>query len=176
VRVCLQRAALIAGLVLGLDELVKTTARVRLAPCIGTPVADCDRLELVGPLWLVRAVNAGSALGFRPGWWIWIVLAACGLVLIPIYARWLGGVGWVAAIGVGLQIGGASANLLDRVVLGGASDVLYVGGRVTWNLADVAIAAGALVATWALVRCLVPLTWGSGAVRRAEPAGRPRGR
>jgi hypothetical protein len=67
-------------------------------------------------------------------------------------------------------------NLLDRVVLGGASDVLYVSGRVTWKLADVAIAVGALVATWALARCLVPLTWGSGAVQRAEPAGRPRGR
>ena len=168
-RVFVQRAASIAGLVLVLDQLVKTTARLRLAPCSGTPVADCDRLELLGPLWLVRTANAGSALGFRQGWWIWLVLAACGVLLIPAYARWLHGVGWPGVIGVGLQVGGALANLLDRVVLGGASDVLYVGGQLTWNLADVALAAGTLVATWALARRLVPLTWSGEHKPRAEP-------
>ena len=152
----IQRSGLIAGLVLVLDESVKTSARLRLAPCVGTPLSHCDRIELAGPLWLVRTANAGSAFGFRQGWWIWVALAACGVLLIPVYGRWLHGAGRLAALGVGLQVGGALANLLDRLVLGGASDVLYVGGQLTWNLADVALLAGTLVATWALARILVP--------------------
>jgi lipoprotein signal peptidase len=79
----------------------------------------------------VRTANSGSALGFRQGSWVWIVLAAYGVLLIAVYAQLLRGAGWAAAIGVGLQVGGALPNLFDRVAFGGASDVLYVGGQVT---------------------------------------------
>src|SRR5262249_32608318 len=94
--------------------------------------------------------------GFREGWWIWVALAACGVLLIPVYGRWLHGAGRLAALGVGLQVGGALANVLDRLLLGGASDVLYLGGLLTWNLADVALLGGTLIATRALARTLVP--------------------
>jgi signal peptidase II len=157
-RFFLQRSAGIAVLVLILDELVKAVARIRLAPCSGTSWVPCDRLELIGPLWLVRTTNAGSALGFVQGWWGWVVLAAVGLLLIPLYARWLRGGGWVAVIGVGLQVGGTLGNLLDRLVLGGATDVLYVGWGPTWNLADVAIGLGTLFAIWALARQRAAIT------------------
>jgi signal peptidase II len=167
--VLLRRVAVLAALVAVFDEVVKTTARLRLEPCSSAPVADCDRVELLGPLWLVRTVNAGSALGFRQGWWAWIVLAAMGLLLTAVYGRWLRNAGWPAAIAVGLQVGGALPNLLDRVVFGGASDVLYLGGPVTWNVADVALATGTLVATWALARRLVPSGWSSGATRPDTP-------
>jgi hypothetical protein len=103
-------------------------------------------------LWLVRTANAGSAFGFQQGWWIWVALAACGVLLIPVYGRWQHGAGRLPALGVGLQVGGALANLLDRLLLGGASDVLYLGGLLTWNLADVALLGGTLIATWALAR------------------------
>jgi signal peptidase II len=146
-------------LVLVVDQSVKSSARMLLAPCIGTPIADCDRRELLGSLWLVRTANAGSALGFRQGWWIWVALAACGVMLIPLYGRWLHGASWAAAIGVGLQVGGAFGNLLDRLVFGGASDVLYIGGALTWNLADVALVGGTLIATWALARAVLPAVW-----------------
>lgn len=166
-RVFVQRTAFVAALVLVLDELVKTAARVNLAPCSGT-LASCDKVDLLGPLWLVRTANAGSALGFRQGWWIWVVLAACGVLLIAVYARFLHAVGWPGVAGVGLQVGGALANLLDRLVFGGASDVLYVGGQLTWNLADVALAVGTVIATWALARILVPMAWNASASRTPE--------
>jgi signal peptidase II len=140
-----------ALLVLVIDELVKSVARFGLSPCSSTSVAHCG-LELVGPLRLVRTTNAGSALGFRQGWWVWLVLAGCGLLLIPLYARWLRGGGWVVVMAVGLQAGGAFGNVLDRLLFGGASDVLSVGGGPTWNLADVALGVGTLLATWALAR------------------------
>jgi lipoprotein signal peptidase len=144
------RTVCIAGLVLIVDEAVKTAARVHLAPCSGVAVADCDRVALFGPLWLLRTANAGSPLGLRQGWWIWIALAACGVLLAGAYARLLTGSGWKAALGVGLQMGGAIANLFDRLAFGGASDVLYIGAQVTWNLADAALVGGTLLATWAL--------------------------
>jgi signal peptidase II len=147
----LRRAAALALLVLALDELVKSWARARLAPCISQPSA-CDRLEMVGPLWLVRTANAGSAYGFVQGWWGWIALALLGLLLIPLYARLLGPTSRVAVLAVGLQVGGALGNLFDRLVLGGASDILYLGAGPTWNLADVAIAIGTVLATYALAR------------------------
>jgi signal peptidase II len=86
------------------------------------------------------------------GWWLWLVLAVGGVLLVPLYARRLRHSGWPAALGVGLQIGGALGNSLDRLVFGGATDVLYVGWGPIWNLADVALVLGTLLATWALSR------------------------
>src|SRR5712692_10586708 len=142
-------AAGIALLVVALDELLKVFVRVHLTPCAGTQLVTCDRLEVIGPVWLVRTGNAGSALGFGQGWWARLLLAVVGLVLIPLYARWLRGGGSLAVTAVGLQVGGALGNLLDRLVLGGATDV---GWGPVWNLVDVAIGVGTLLATWALAR------------------------
>src|SRR5437868_15106899 len=128
------RATGLAVLVLILDELLKTVARAQLAPCLAQPVASCERLEIVGSLWVVRTGNSGSAFGFGPGWWVWLLLAVVGVLLIPLYAHWLKGGGWAATIGVGLQVGGALGNVLDRLVLGGATDVLYAGWGPIWNL------------------------------------------
>lgn len=68
-----------------------------------------------------------AATGFL-GWWLWKTPSR------------------IAAAGLGLLIGGALANALDRVVYGAVADFFYfhVGG-FSWyvfNLADVAIVAG----------------------------------
>ena len=94
----------------------------------------------------------GSALGFGQGLWVWLTLAGVGVVLIPLYARLLGRHGWLAISAVGLQLGGALGNLLDRLTLGGATDIIHAGWGPVWNIADVALAVGAVLATWALVR------------------------
>jgi signal peptidase II len=142
----------LAVLVLVVDELLKTLARTHLAPCSAQLLPDCEHLEIVGPLWLVRTGNAGSAFGFRQGWWVWLALAVVGILLIPLYSWWLRRGGWVAVAGIGLQVGGALGNVLDRLVLGGATDVLWAGSGPVWNLADLALVVGTLLATWALAR------------------------
>src|SRR5262249_44158440 len=69
-----RRASVTALVALILDEAVKTLARLRLAPCT-TSFSTCDRVDLLGPLQLVRTTNAGSAYGFIQGWGGWVVLA-----------------------------------------------------------------------------------------------------
>ena len=82
------RAGLVALLVLTMDEGLKDgrTCPHRALPPV---VSFCDRLEVIGPLRLLRTGNAGSALGFGQGWWVWLMLAVLGVLLIPLYARWL---------------------------------------------------------------------------------------
>jgi signal peptidase II len=149
---------LIAVLVLTTDELLKVYVRARLPVCDIRALAPCERLELVGPLRLVRHENAGSALGFAQGWQIWLFLAGLGLLLVPVYARRLRGRAWIAGAAVGLQLGGAAGNLLDRALLGSATDMLYIGYGLVWNLADVALVVGTVMSTWLLVRAARPPT------------------
>jgi signal peptidase II len=145
------RSAGAAIAVLALDEVLKAFVRAQLAPCTAHIVSTCEQLQVGGPVWLVRTGNAGSALGLGQGLWLWVALAGLGVLLIPVYAQLLGMHGWLAISAVGLQLGGALGNLLDRLTLGGATDIIYVGWGPVWNIADVALALGAVLATWALV-------------------------
>jgi signal peptidase II len=140
-------AAGICTLVLAGDELLKQFARSGLAVCNVSRLGACASVDVFGPLRLVRAENAGSALGFHQGWSVWLVLAAAGLALIPLYAHQLRAFGALAALATGLQAGGALGNLLDRIALGSATDMLTIGQGLVWNLADVGLALGTLLAT-----------------------------
>jgi signal peptidase II len=61
-------------------------------------------------------------------------------------------------LGTGLLLGGAVGNLWDRVWLGAVTDFISVtwtrDGGISFNVADVALVAGAVVATLALYRAL----------------------
>jgi signal peptidase II len=140
-------AAGIGTLVLVGDELLKQFVRTQLAVCDVSRLGACASVNLLGPLRLVRAENAGSALGFHQGWAVWLMLAAAGLGLIPLYAQQLRAFGALAALAAGLQAGGALGNLLDRVVLGSATDMLTSGQALVWNVADLGLALGTLLAT-----------------------------
>lgn len=147
-------AATAALLALVSDEMLKAFVRARLDLCDVSHLSACARLDLIGPLRLVRAENAGSALGFAPGLGVWVLLAVVGVLLIPLYAGRLQAAGVLGALAAGLQVGGALGNLLDRLVLGGATDMLTFGPALVWNLADVALVVGTLLATALLARAL----------------------
>ena len=114
-------------------------------------VSACARIEVIGPLRLVRTENVGSALGYAPGLGIWVLLAVVGVLLIPLYAHKLRAVGRPGAVAAGFQAGGALGNLLDRLVLGGATDMLTLGAGPVWNIADIGLAVGTLLATALLI-------------------------
>jgi signal peptidase II len=57
----------------------------------------------------------------------------------------------LATVGLSLALGGALSNLHDRVARGGVVDFIAIGRWPVFNVADVAIVAGALIATASIV-------------------------
>ena len=141
------RAALVAGIAVLADEALKTLVRASLDVCPPPfAIGACDRLG-ASPLALVRTENAGSAFGFVQGSWLWVAIAALSLLLVPMYGRKLQTAGWMPALAMGLQTGGALGNLLDRLVSGHVTDEIAIGRTyVIFNLADVALVLGMVLA------------------------------
>lgn len=151
------RYRVIFGLMLAcvlLDQLTKAAVTAAL-PLYGS-------VRVVPGLFdLVHVRNRGAAFGFlnRPDidWQFWLfllaTLLACAIILSMArtarYSRAL-------FVGFGLILGGAVGNLIDRVRLRAVIDFLdvYVGAWhwPAFNVADVAICVGALLAALALWR------------------------
>jgi signal peptidase II len=124
-------------------------------------IAGRGRVTLAPFLDLVLVWNRGVSYGLFTqngdlGLWL---LTALGIVGAALFSWWL----WVtkgrlAAVSLGLVIGGAISNAIDRLLHGAVADffLFHVGGFewYVFNLADVWIVAGAigLVLAWALER------------------------
>ncbi len=116
------------------------------------------------PVWNLRlGFNTGVTFGmFRDGLAdnVWI-LVAIKLAVVAMLLAWL----WrsalrAEAVGLGLVIGGAAGNILDRVRIGAVVDFLdwHYGGWhwPTFNMADVAIVCGVALLAWASLRPAAP--------------------
>ena len=53
---------------------------------------------------------------------------------------------------LGLQLGGAAGNLVDRITLGKVTDFIDVGAWPVFNLADASIVTGIVILAWLLFR------------------------
>ena len=145
-----QRAAAIllgtAALVLILDRVTKTWAGNALP---GHPV-DLVR----GVLTLRYQTNSGGAFGLGQSA-SWLFATASIAVSLVIMVTAFRHTSVLTAVALGLILGGALGNLLDRLIRGGG----LVGGRVVdfidlhrwpvFNLADSAIVVGALILAFA---------------------------
>ncbi len=133
--------AVVALVVLALDQLTKAWALAALEPGVRTRVlGDLFGLELI--------FNPGAALSFASGMtWVFTVAAVGVTIVIVRVARRLGSTGW--AVGLGLLLGGAVGNLIDRLVRppsfgsGHVVDFLAYGRLFIGNVADIAIVAAA---------------------------------
>ncbi|MFR9802881.1 signal peptidase II [Pseudonocardia sp. RS010] len=140
--------ALVAPVVLLLDILTKVVAVATLAD--GPPV----RL-LGGLVNLVLVRNPGAAFSMATGYtWVLSIIALGVVVVIVRISRKLRSVGW--AIALGLVLGGALGNLVDRVfrapgpLQGHVVDIISVvepDGSFfpVFNLADSAIVCGGIL-------------------------------
>jgi len=94
--------------------------------------------------------NTGAAFGLFQGAgavFVWAAVLAI-VCIVGLYLRRPTMAAPMAAA-LGLIVGGAAGNLLDRVRLGGAVDFIRIGPLPAFNLADVCIVAGAAVlAAW----------------------------
>ena len=126
-----------AGVVLALDQAAKAALVATLEPG--------ERRDLALGIDLVRVTNEGIAFGLLDDGGS-LVLAVTGLSLLLIAAWFATGPGrpmlW---LGVGLLLGGALGNLLDRLRGEGVTDFLDPPLWPAFNLADVAITAGVAV-------------------------------
>ncbi len=111
-------------------------------------IQDKGRVAVTPFLDLVWALNTGISYGLaansigQPALATFALLATIGLTV------WLarGATGWLMAVSIGLIIGGAVGNAIDRMHLGGVADFFrlhaYGYSWYIFNVADVAIVAG----------------------------------
>ena len=139
----------VAFLVVVLDQVTKRFAEDRLRGQRSVPVVD-DILRLT------YVENRGAAFGLLQDQTAFFVFV--GIIVIGVIAasyRYLPRSGFLLHLALGLQLGGAIGNLVDRVRQGYVVDFVDFGYRSNWwpvfNVADSAIVIGvALLALNAL--------------------------
>lgn len=97
--------------------------------------------------------NTGTAFGLFPGGSLFFgVMAVLVGGAIVIYNLFLPGEQRLLRLALGLQLGGAIGNLLDRIRLGHVTDFLDFSAWPVFNLADTAIVGGVVVLGWMIIQ------------------------
>ena len=139
------RCAVVAAAVVVADQAAKFGVRRTIEACSGAPVSACETLGFIGPLRLLRTREQRQCTRFHAGRIQVNMIAAMGLALLPLQRQRLGHAGWLGAVSLGFA-GGATGNLLNRVVFGSVTDFIDVGIGIAFNIADVALVTGVLLA------------------------------
>ncbi len=105
-----------------------------------------------GPLRLTYTTNTGGAFGLFANQTFLLALAAViAIAVIVLYLRYLPPGSRLLKIGLGLELGGAIGNLIDRVRLGEVTDFIDVGAWPVFNVADSAIVVGTILIAYSLL-------------------------
>jgi signal peptidase II len=132
----------LAALVIALDQYTKMLVRTNLA------------LEEYWSPWpwlepyvrIVHWKNTGAAFGMLQGFGdVFTVLAFLVAIAIIYYFPQVPRGDWVLRLAMGLQLGGALGNLIDRLVQGHVTDFISVGTFPVFNVADASISTGVAV-------------------------------
>lgn len=126
---------LVAAVAMAADLITKAVGSAMLA---GSPV------DLPGPLDLRLVHNTGVAFGVGsalPAGLTVVVTAAVAAGVAVLAVRGVLG----SPLAAGLVVGGAVANVADRLVGGSVVDVFDLGWWPTFNVADVCITVGAVL-------------------------------
>jgi signal peptidase II len=143
-----------------------TVALTALALDVATKIVvvatlqDREPIELLGGLLTLRETrNSGAAFSIGTGYTVVFTLIACGVVIAILRtARNLRSVPW--AVCLGLLLGGAVGNLIDRMLRdpaplkGHVVDWIEVPNWPVFNLADSAIVCGGVLAVLLAARGL----------------------
>ncbi|HJS96095.1 MAG TPA: signal peptidase II [Solirubrobacteraceae bacterium] len=136
------RAALVAGLVLGLDQLTKHT--------VAAGIAAGESKKFLPGIDFVHVRNTGVAFSiFSGGGTLVLVFTLVALALLVGYFAmhpdrpWL----WIPT---GMLVGGAVGNLIDRIASGAVTDFIKLPHWPAFNVADMSITFGVLVLVWVL--------------------------
>lgn len=133
----------LAALLLGVDQLSKSLI-----------IANLDVYESYVPIpalaWLFQFThihNTGAAFGMFPsGGLFFTAIAIIVAIAIVIYTRKLDAGHYLLRIALGMQLGGALGNLIDRLRLGYVTDFIdVIPFPAIFNIADASIVGGVVV-------------------------------
>jgi len=149
----IKKAALcliVIALVSTLDQLSKLWIRTHLP--IGESLNITDRLIFI------HVENTGSAFGLLANQtFLIITISIAGSLFILLFLRYLSPATNLSVVSIGLILGGAVGNLIDRIRFGSVTDFIYfrLWGDFHWpafNIADAAITVGVFVLIYSFFR------------------------
>ena len=95
---------------------------------------------------IVHWYNSGAAFGiFQNGNLVFTVLAFVVIGAIIYYFPRVESDDWTLKLAMGLQLGGAVGNLIDRLLMGKVTDFISIGAFPVFNIADASISVGVAV-------------------------------
>lgn len=129
----------VAALVVMLDQAAKFWV-VQNLPASASWSFSPDTARFIS---LTFATNTGAAFGIFPQLGMIFLMVAVVVIIgiiffhhqLPVESLWV-------RLSLGLQLGGALGNLMDRIVRGFVVDFIKIGFLPIFNLADVAIVTG----------------------------------
>jgi len=139
--------AIVAGIVFVLDQLTKYLVVQEVG--MGNVWYPFPNFPFVR---IVPSINTGTACRYFPQLSFIFTLAPFFILAIVLYFyRSQKQPSWLLSIGVGLIVGGAFGNLVDRLRLGYVVDFIQVGTFPIFNVADAAVStAVVLMLLWSL--------------------------
>ncbi len=95
---------------------------------------------------IVHWSNTGASFGMFQGFgMVFTVLSLIVAAVIVYYYPRVPVEEWPLRIAMGMQLGGALGNLIDRVTRGEVTDFISVGNFAVFNIADASISVGVAV-------------------------------
>ncbi len=89
---------------------------------------------------IIHVVNSGAAFGILQGQTFFLIITSLlGLGAIILYYVFPPMDHGIIRLALGMQLGGAIGNFIDRVRMGEVTDFIDVGGFPTFNIADASI-------------------------------------
>lgn len=130
----------VSGGVIALDQASKALIRANLA--LGQTWYPLD----IAFLRIVHWHNTGAAFGmFQDFGVVFTLLAFLVALAILYYFPRVPREDWPLRLAMGLQLGGAVGNLIDRLTIGWVTDFIAVGNFPVFNVADASISIGVAV-------------------------------
>lgn len=138
---------LLAGIIIVLDQYTKNLVRANLN--YGEVWTPWEWLMPYARI--VHWYNTGVAFGLFQGMGLlFTFLPLIVVIFILIFYSRLAGGNWWLRIAIGLELGGAIGNLIDRIKIGHVTDFISIGDFAVFNVADASITIGVVVMMIAL--------------------------
>lgn len=138
---------LLAGIIIILDQYTKNLVRANLN--YGEVWTPWEWLMPYARI--VHWYNTGVAFGLFQGMGLlFTFLPLIVVIFILIFYSRLAGGNWWLRVAIGLELGGAIGNLVDRIKIGHVTDFISIGDFAVFNVADASITIGVVVMMIAL--------------------------